>query len=283
MAAPITSDDDSPRRQAGVPDQPLFQGVLGFPLQGESLKPWVLVSLALMMLALIAVSFRALISILPEDISNGFAMLVYRGSWHVFTGLTLFAILFSFYPSACFLAVVQDSAAGAEEVQWPTDLWFEFAWKLLFMVWLALASLALAALLLAVLAPFVATLVWWCTVLALGAVLFPIVVLSTLVGGAPYVVFHHEVLLRLLRDPLTALVLYLYTIVILVPCLGLGVWIVAQTVWWATPWVGLWWGTNWLIYARVLGRVGWVLDGGPRKKKKKRKKKRPVEPDEAGA
>lgn len=275
----MSEADDRPRRPAPL-DQPLKKGLVGFLFRPGALKSWTLVCLALMMLALIANGFHALIAILPEDITNGFAMLIYRGSWHIFTGLTLFAILFSFYPAACFLAVVQDTAAGGDDVHWPADLWFEYAFKLVFVVWLVVASLTLAALLLVLLVPFVPPSAWWLGVLGLGAMLFPIVTLSVLAGGAPYFVVHHAVLVNLLRRPLIAAALYAYTFALLVPVLALAVWMVADLVWWLAPWLGLLAGTAFLVYARVLGRVGWLLEAGPRKKRKKRKKKR-VADDEA--
>lgn len=173
------------------------------------------------------------------------------------------------YAAHCFLVVVQDTAAGIDEVVWPTEPAAEWlgrgallGWQML--VWLAPLGMFLRASKVA-LEPAV-------IVLLAGIVLwifFPIGVLSSLSGPSRWAFFRPRLLTGLVRIGPTTLGFYLATPLLLAA--GLGVWYFALTAsGWLVPVAAGVGAAAVLIYARLLGRVAWSLNH-----LKKPKKRRP--------
>src|SRR5262249_43704365 len=115
--------------------------------------------------------------------------------------------------------------------------------------------------------------VWWAVTIATAFLLFPIPLYSTMIAGSPWILIHHMFLIRLVQEPAAALALYLHTILLLFPCLGLGLWMIATFTWWASPIVGVIWSTSLLCYGRALGRIGYVLAEGRSRVVKKKKRR----------
>jgi hypothetical protein len=241
----------------------------------------VLLSLGMFMLALVACGFHALMQVLPEDVS-GFAMVIYRASWHVFTCLCILSILLSLHPAACFLAIVEDTAAGSDDIDWSVGSWFEYVPRLIFLIWLFGACLAVAGAVLlpvALLTPL-PRLTWCGLVAALATALCPIGLLSALSGNAFWMLVHPGVLLRLALRPAVVGTLYLYCALVVIPCLLFGTWVVAELQWWLAPTLGVVWASGWMIFARVLGRVAWLLTESDEKKVRRKKRRKAVIEDE---
>jgi hypothetical protein len=258
-------------------DHPLLHGIATFPFRPRNLRTWIILSLSMLMLALVACCFHALLQILPEEMS-GFAMIIYRASWHVFTCLCVLTIILSLYPANCFLAIVEQTAAGSDDIDWSVGSWFEYLPKLFFSIWLVGSCAAVSAVVLlpVALAVPMPRLAWWGLVAALTASLCPLALLSALASNAFWQLIHPGLLLRLLLRPTVLGALYLYFFLIVIPCALLGAWMVAELYWWLAPSVGVVWATGWMVYGRVLGRVAWLVTDGDGKKVRRKKRKKAV-------
>jgi hypothetical protein len=122
----------------------------------------------------------------------------------------------------------------------------------------------------------------WGMALVFALMLFPIPLLSTLIGGSPWILLHPNLLVRLAEKPLAGLSLYVHTVLLTVPCLGLGLWMVFERHWWLAPIVGIIWSTSFLCLARALGQAALVFaqDGRKRRGRKKRRRVRVREESE---
>jgi hypothetical protein len=250
--------------------------VYTFPWQISNLWIWVLLTAAMMILALIFCGFAALIALMKEHEFSSAAFFVWTGSARIFGGLCLLTILFSIFPAAYFLSVVEDTANGNEEVEWSDLLWYEALWKWLLLLWVfgcCMAVSTVAVLCVRVVLPLPAALAW-ATALAFALLLFPIPLLSTLIGGAPWILVHPTLLVRLAQEPLAGLGLYVHSVVFMVPCLGLGFWMILERQWWLAPIVGIIWSTCFLCYARALGQAAFVLAQDDRRRRRKKKRRR---------
>ena len=234
------------------------------------------------MLAFIACGFAGMTvliaSIPPGQELFGPARMIYQGGRYIYGALFIFTVIVSVAPSMYFVVAIEDTAAGNHEVEWPNDVWYDFVGKFFFMVWVlgCCAAVATVFWLLVALAVPIPGILWWGLTLLSAFMLLPIPLYSAMIAGSPFVLIHPLFLLRLFQKPLAGLALYVHSLVLLVPCLGLGLWMVVSLSWWVAPIVGVIWATCLLCYARALGRVGYVLAEDRKRvvKKKKRKKQR---------
>lgn len=265
---------------------PLAEGIYTFPARPANLAVWLLLAFGLTVLALIGCGLHGLIGLMysvgEKSDFTGPSMIIFRGGWNVFTSLCVFALLFSLHPAACFLRVVEETAAGIDEVGWPKDPWYEYLGNCLHLLWLIAFCLAIAflALALAAVALPLTRAWWWSLALTLAWLLFPIVLLSTLAGGAWWTLFDLRVLAGLARKPIVASFLYVNGLLIYVPCVVLGYFTILEFNWFLVPLIGFVWPTALLSYARVLGRTGFVLTHEGKKKSGKKKRKKATEEDD---
>jgi hypothetical protein len=250
--------------------------VYTFPWQISNLWIWVLLTAAMMILALIFCGFAALIALMKEHEFSSAAFFVWTCSARIFGGLCLLTILFSIFPAAYFLSVVEDTANGNEEVEWQDLRWYEAMWKWILLLWVfgcCMAVSTVAVLCVRLVLPLPAVLAWALT-LGIAMVFFPISLLSTLIGGAPWMLLHPTLLARLAEKPLVTLSLYVHSGLLIVPCLGLGLWMVAERHWWLAPIVGFLLSTSFLCYGRALGQAAFVLAQDDRRRRRKKKRRR---------
>jgi len=261
----------------------LWRGIYGFPFQMDNLKAYMIVTLCAILLAFDVTGFAltadAITSSIPEGKEFlGPAPIIFRAGWRVYGSLTFLAVLACLAPSAYFTLIIEDTAAGNEEIEWPDNVWYEYLPKVAFMGWLFACCAAVTTVfwLLVELVLPIPTLIWWAVTLASAFLLLPIPLYSAMIGGSPFVLIHPMLLVRFFQKPLAALTLYIHSAILVLPCLGLGLWMILSLSWWAAPLVGMIWATCFLWYARALGRVGYVLseDRRPVVRKKKRKKQR---------
>ncbi len=249
-----------------------------FPWRLSNIQVWVNLSIAMILLALFACGFAAVTWLMNSSEGEliGLNLVLWRAVGHVFISLCVLTFLSCLYPAVCFMTVVEDTANGNDEVVWPDLAWYECLRSLVFLLWIFGCCLVIAALVLLaislILSPPAA--LWWAMAIVFALLLFPIPLLSAMIAGVPWVLMHPTLLLRLAVKPLAGLSLYVHTLVLMVPCLGLGFWMVWELHWWLAPIVGLVWSTCFLCYARTLGQVGWVLASEERKAKRKKFKKK---------
>jgi hypothetical protein len=116
-------------------------------------------------------------------------------------------------------------------------------------------------------------------------ILFPIFLLSSMAGVSPMAIVHGNVIQGFLRKPLLFPTLFLASSVLAAACLGLG-YVTFLTFSFILAFItGFGWAACLIIYARLLGRVAWVLGQSGVKVKKRRKrirKKLTLGPDDWG-
>jgi hypothetical protein len=260
----------------------LWAGIYTFPFQLHNVKVWMILTMCGMMLAFIASGFAGMTALFdqipPGKELMGPAMMIYRGSMYIYGSLAFLTLVSSLAPSAFFVIIIEDTAAGNEEVDWPDNVWYEYLSKVAFLGWLFGCCAAVATVFWALAAIVLPTerVVWWALTLTSAFMLFPIPLYSAMIAGSPWILIHPVLLLRLFQKPFATLALYIHTWLLVIPCVVLGLFLVVSLNWWLAPIVGVIWATCLLCYARALGRVGYFLAEDRKRvvKKKKRKKHR---------
>jgi hypothetical protein len=261
---------DESRLDPSLPAHPLWDGIYSFPWHPSNLKTLILLAFSLTVFAFAASCMHLLTDLLgsiPEwekwSVGGEF---VFAGAKYVFSGLCVLMILSSFYPAAVFLNVVIETAAGNDLVKWEDSIWWEWLSKWVLLLWLAGCSSAVAVGLLFSIGSFVPLdpLVWWAGMSMVSLIVFPLVVLCVLAGGAFWVLVHPDIFLGFFQKPHVGPVLYLNSFFFAIPCFLLGYWTVLASQWWLAPVTGFVSAIYWLVYARLLGRVGLVLAEGER-------------------
>jgi hypothetical protein len=274
------SESSRPARQSP------WSGVYGFPFQLNNLKQWMVLTFCMIILAFIVSGFTGLIGMvlnqIPEDQGLlGVNPIILSASRYVFAGLFFLTIMVSFAPSLYLLVIIQDTAAGNDEVDWPDEVWYDFVGKFFQVAWLFGCCAALSTIfwLLVNLALSFADLeimrvIWWGLVLFSAGLLFPIPLYSSMIAGSPWILLHPNFVGRLIEKPMAGLALYVHSVVLLLPCVALGLFLVVTLYWWLSPIIGMIWALCILWYARALGRVGYVLAEEKRRVARKLKGKK---------
>jgi hypothetical protein len=263
------------------PPMSLWQGIYGFPFQLENIKAYIIVTLSAIMLAFVVSGFAITGELITSSIPEGKELMgpaptIYFSGMRVYGGLAFLAVLASLAPAAFFIIIIQDTAAGNEDIDWPAEVLYEYLTKIAFLAWLFGCCAAISTVFwsLAVLVVPIPGVIWWVLTLTSAFMLFPIPLYSSMIGGSPFFLVHPTFLIRLIQRPLAGLALYVHTFVLLSPCVALGLWMIVTLSWWAAPIVGLIWATCILWYARALGRVGYVLAEEKRMVRRKKKRRR---------
>jgi hypothetical protein len=260
-------------------DSPLWRlglEIYTFPWQIGNIWIWLLLTGAMIILALIACSLAGLAATLKEVEFSSFAGVFWQGSFRIFLALVVFTIVFSIYPAAYFLSIIEDTANGNDDVYWGDLMWYEALWKWLFLLWVfgcCLAASTVVVICIKVILSLPALLAW-AMVLVSALLLFPMPLLSTLIGGSPWILLHPTLFVRLAQKPFAGLSLYAHTVLLMVPCLGLGLWMVFGLHWWLAPITGIVWSTSFLCYARALGQAAFDLGQDDRRRPAKKKRRR---------
>jgi hypothetical protein len=174
----------------------------------------------------------------------------------------LLGVVLLAYGARCFQVIVEETAAGIDEVAWPDEPYLDWLARAVHLFWLVAVWLVPVGFLLRILARAnpdmpVATLVlppvivFW--------LMFPLGVLSSMSANSRWVVLRPALLLGLAHIPLSLLAFYVITAALLVGC--------TAVVWHALETLSLLWmavgafavSTTFLIYGRLLGRIAWLL------------------------
>ncbi len=164
------------------------------------------------------------------------------------------------YGAHCFMVVLDESAAGIDEVKWPDEPIIDWLWKCIFLTWLLFVGLVPVWVIAVLAFPAAVAGPLGIIPLTLGVLwlLFPICLLSALSAKKMFVVLHPEVLRRLARRPHSLALFYLLTGILIagsgwLSYLGAtrnpAIWLLAAPLGSAVL----------LIYARLLGRLAYLL------------------------
>jgi hypothetical protein len=269
-------------RKPPPPLPPLWEGVYSFPGRPANIAPWLILTAYLGIIACCLSWMYLLLGQMfgfgPETVLFGAGPVIVEGSFYVFKGLFILPIFFSVHVSIFFMQVLEETAAGNDEVRWSKDPWLDMIGKWISFLWLTLCSLVLAFVVdlgLVFLFP-VPRLTWWCLLLVFTWLFFPIPLYSTMSAGKPWMIIEPQILLRLVQKPLVLVYLYLNVVVIFLVCAGLAYPFLVNfwSFWVLLPIISVTWSTAVLIYGRVLGRVAYALTQEDKPRGKKRRKRR---------
>jgi hypothetical protein len=251
------------------PAHPLWEGIYSFPLREDNLGVWLFLTLNFTLLAVMATAIRWLLG-------AGGVLLI---------GVLLLIPLIGFigfwagtYAANCFLAIVEETAAGNVRVAWPKGAGIvDGLGRFLFLVWIAACSCLPGGALSLNTGPVeVGSLPWLVLSVPLWVVCFPVLLLSALTAGLWWKLLDARIVGGLLTRPLALGLMVVPGVVLMAPCFWLAHAIIAHADFLLALAAGPIWAMILLIYGRLLGRVGWMLMDGVARKKPGKKKHRPT-------
>lgn len=243
------------RPESKPPRWTFFSGVFNFPWYPGTLRRWIVLSALLLVLGEFVAGLKHLME------SGGGAI---GGVAMAFFALPLvwLSLWSGSLAAACSFAIIQDTAAGNDEVvNWPESNWREWFWRLLHAGYLLSIALVvgygIASVSRALNGPF------WLPLAAVVYMLFPIIVLSSLEADSPWMPLSAAILTSMLTRAWAWGMFYLEASVltagVLAP-LAFGFLLapfLAPLV--AAPAVS----AIVLINARLLGRLAWRISVSP--------------------
>jgi hypothetical protein len=288
VAVPEQEEKKGPERVPPPPPLPptfpLWRGVYTFPWKLENLRVWVSLGLPLGAFAYLAAAFYLLIYVVKILDSEGFnptaAFLVLLIPPMVISGF-----MAALYGSAQFLAIVDDTAGGNDSYQRPGVV-ADWVGSLLLLAYIGLCTILPSAAMAAGGATILGNRWGLLAGLIPALILFPTFLLSSMAGVSSMAILNGNVILGFLRKPLLFPVLFLASSLMAVASIGLGYLVFGTFSFFLAFVAGFWWSACLMIYARLLGRVAWVLSQSGlkvQKRRKRRRKKPTLSPDDWGA
>ncbi len=258
------ADIKIPPREPPVPDSVYFSGVWSLPWTWGNLRAWIWPAIGLTVLHWLIL---LILMSLGSPMGTVVAGLVGMGAMWV-------TILTGSYMAACFFTIITDTANGAEEIGWPDGGWREWFFSFLYLLWLAAAAVVVAS-----------AIAW----LGLGLVVatlafllvFPAAVLSSLANETALLPINGRIIAAL-----AGRFNYFITGWFLAALMWGGMALLFERLadqWVLAPVFALAASAAWLIYARLVGRLGWVLQWDPYAPPKRRKKRPGAKAEPAGA
>jgi hypothetical protein len=285
-ATPVVEEKKGPEKIPPPPplppSRPLVEGVYTFPWHRGSLKVWLLLGLGLAILGFLVTIFYQLIFVSKTLDTQGWnpsaAFVVL-----IIPLIAIIALISGSYGAANFLAAVEETAGGNDSFQGP-ELVAEWFASLLHLLYIIFCS-TIPSLLIGLSAATALQSLWgWLGGAAVGLLVFPTFLFSSLAANSRMAIVDTRVVLGFLRKLRQLFVLFVVSGFIWAVCLGLGYLALTRMNFLLALAVGLVWSACLLIYARLLGRVAWVISqGGIKVKRRKKRRKKPTPgPDDWG-
>lgn len=250
---------------------PLWVGVYGFPWHASGLRPWFLFGIGLTLTTFLAGVVHYVV-----DVNFGVQVLIL-----FVKGMMAFLIWTGMYAAGFFLATIQETGAGNQNVVWPDDSLGENLITFLYVAWIFVISALPFGILITPLGPTFGFWVVPASFVPSTILIFPIVLLCSLANDSMWMFWNTEVVVSLLNRPIALLTLFAMTTWLLAPCIALGILMIGwyQQYLFLAPVTGFTCSACWLIYGRLLGRVAWVCTGGHDQalRAARRRRKRPAD------
>lgn len=196
-------------------------------------------------------------------------------------GLVVIGLVTLSYAAHGYLAIVEDTAAGCDDVRWPDDSPSDWLWKSFYLGWLWAMPATSCWLVLVICAPELAQSPIGILLISFGSLwlLFPVAVLSSMAGRSRLFLFHWGMLVGLARHFLSTAVFYFFTGLLVAAFAALIVWGILARSWANFPIAVPIMVAILFIHARLLGRIGWLVSRQPGMKPKqlRAKKARPLD------
>lgn len=270
----LSEAEINPLRPPPPPPFPLVQGIYTFPWRPNNLVTWVILSAELGLLALLACALVACWELIQGGSFAG-AFIVPLIAVTCVAGLWIGA-----YAAVQFFTAIEETAAGNDLYPFPEwSMWEGIVRLSTLLVLFGLSALPGAFLGGLAAAVFPVRAYAWLVPPLVGALFFPILLLSTMSSDAMWKIFDGRVILPLLAKPQALMALYVPSWAMLSLCLLLGYETVVRARLVLVPVTGATLAACLLIYGRLLGRIGWYIT---LRKVKRTRKKKPV-PEMTGA
>jgi hypothetical protein len=203
----------------------------------------------------------------------------------ILVSLTILTLLVSFFVfislAPRLLAIIQDTAAGNDEVRFASEPLFDKLPRAAYLAGLVLLCIAPAGLILKMNRDLAIGDSRMLAFLCLAGVslwlFFPITSLSSLSASSVWIVFRMTVLAFLVRRFAASFVFYLSSALVIGGIFGLYFLALSRDSWlWAliAPLVA---STGILVYGRLLGRLAYLFDEKPSRRKRKNRRRREIQ------
>lgn len=259
------------------PAHPLLQGVYGYPWHMRHLRAWFWFGLGFTFMALLGAAVWH-VFILYHSSSEVGRNIYFRVLILFWKGLVVSIFWTGMFTSPYVLEVIQQTAGGNDEFRPPDTTLGEKLVEFLYLVWITVLAATLPAVAgVAVERVTQVPFIGYDVALLLFIIVFPQLLLGSLVNDSAFMLLSGDVMAGLLKRPLVLLGFTLASVLVLGVPLVLGVVTVLGLNYFLAPIAGYVCAASLLIYARLLGRVGWVLtyDGAmPRRGRRRKKRKR---------
>jgi hypothetical protein len=256
-----------------IPKRPLWEGIYTFPWYPRNLGVWLYLALDFGMIAVLITIMGMIYEVREGLVGSFFALII--------PAVVIASFWTGTYASGCFLALVEETAAGNHDISWPEGAnIIDGLGKFLYLSWLSacccIPGLCIPGLGFWVLGPAMqwSDSLWWAYPALSWLVCFPLLLFSSLAAHARWVLLDWRVLGGLLRNPRALFLMYMPLGAALAICAGLGIWIFVMPSFLQASWVGLVWSAALIIYGRALGRAGWIITHEGRKRAPRRQVER---------
>jgi hypothetical protein len=240
------------------PVWPLLEGVYTFPWYPTTIRVWILLGLGLALCAaLAAANYWLILELAGTGIVGQY--LLFGATIGLVKGMVVFGLWTLTYISSDFLGIIQETAYGNDDVQWPDDSLFQRLVQTAYLAFLGLcAALPLLFLALPLYPLLRAGAFGWVSLFIPWTMFFPVVLLSSLANNSPWLIWNERVIAFVVRRPAVLGVLALASTALVLPCFTLGYFTVIGLHYYLAPVTGFVWSAALLVYARLLGRIAWL-------------------------
>jgi hypothetical protein len=254
----------------------LWSGLYLFPLRAGNLFVWAVTGFNLTILALIAAGVVYLLGTGGNEMIGIPILLAGGGIVFAWAGI---------YAANCFLAVVEETAAGNDAVVWPPGgNLIDGLGRFFYVLWLVGCAVMPAAALWAVRGDRVSGEEFgWLIPLLVFLVTFAVLFLSALAADAWWMLLDPKIVGGLLLRPTALFLVTVPALLLLAACVGLTDAMADGPKVLLAPAVGYGWATFLLIYGRLVGRAGWIVTETKAKKKRRTPRRRAAPRKAAGA
>ncbi|GIW81839.1 MAG: hypothetical protein KatS3mg105_3646 [Gemmatales bacterium] len=265
----LSRAETDPERKPRPPAKPAMEGIYTYPWRRENFRYWLYLGIGFSLILLGIALFPILMGNTDLSVAGrAFGMLLILN----IAAIGIFLLSFGGYGAMVFLAIVEETAAGSDyrdaRLEWyPWEgiarlfylLWIgSWCWMPAFFVSMLVGGRKPDASVLCVLG------------IILSTTCFPVLLLSSLAANEFWMVLSLPLLRRMLGRLRT--VRSIYFPIVIIPFLAAG--LVGLTTWNISlvPVAGFALSALWLIYARLLGRLGWLVSVQAPTRRKGRKR-----------
>lgn len=185
----------------------------------------------------------------------------------IFVPLLAATIIYSFfywcYVSHTLIVVVEDTAAGNDEVVWSDEPYHDWIWQGAYIAWIVGVWVVPAFLIgrwatrsisddwRSLTFTLIAFAVFWVT--------FPISLLSSMSAESRWVVFHGGLFVRVVRSIPHLLIFYFLSALLVAVCVPLVPWMLESDNWFSLILASVLIGYAFVLYARLMGRLACIV------------------------